>query len=56
MEECELRKLTIEKFVAIQRIKEYGVKELEYQEQLALVELEELGISPEELSIMPSPQ
>lgn len=47
--EQEQRKLAIEKYSAIQRIKEYGNKEIEYQEQIAVAELNVLGISVEDL-------
>lgn len=51
MNENELRKLAIEKYINIQRIKKHGQEEIEYQEKIAKAELQILGISTEELEI-----
>lgn len=51
MNENEQKKIAIEKYSNIQRIKKYGKEEIEYQEKIAKVELQILGISSEELEI-----
>lgn len=49
--ENELKKVAIEKFVSIQRIKKYGQEELDYQERIARAELQTMGISTEDLEL-----
>lgn len=49
--ESELKKAAIEKFVSIQRIKKYGQEELDYQERIARAELQTMGISTEDLEL-----
>lgn len=49
--ESELKKVAIEKFVSIQRIKKYGQEELDYQERIARAELQTMGISTEDLEL-----
>lgn len=51
MNENELKKQAIEKYINIQRIKKHGQEEIEYQEKIAKAELQILGISTEELEI-----
>jgi hypothetical protein len=51
MNESEQKKVAIDKFVDIQRIKKYGEKEIEYQEKIARMELQSLGISTEDLEL-----
>lgn len=51
MNENEMKQIAIEKFAAIQRIKKYGQEELEFQEKLARAELQNLGISTENLEL-----
>jgi hypothetical protein len=51
MNESEQKKIAIEKFVGIQRIKKYGKEEIEYQEKIARMELQILGISTEDLEL-----
>ncbi len=51
MNEQEMKRAAIEKFVNIQRIKKYGQEEAEYQEKIARAELQMLGISTEDLEI-----
>ncbi|MBE5886720.1 MAG: hypothetical protein E7284_10000 [Lachnospiraceae bacterium] len=51
MTEQEQKQIALEKFAAIQRIKKYGMEELEYQEKLVRAELHNLGISTEELEL-----
>jgi hypothetical protein len=51
MNENEMKQVALEKFAAIQRIKKYGQEELEYQEKLARAELQNLGISTEDLEL-----
>jgi hypothetical protein len=51
MNELEQKKAAIEKFVDIQRIKKYGKDEIEYQEKIARMELQSLGISTEDLEL-----
>lgn len=51
MDEKELRKIAIEKYINIQRIKKHGQEEIEYQEKIAKAELQILGISTENLEI-----
>ena len=49
MNENEQKKVAIEKYINIQRIKKHGQEEIEYQEKIAKAELEILGISREDL-------
>lgn len=51
MNEQEMKRVAIEKYVNIQRIKKHGEEEIEYQEKIAKAELQMLGISTEELEI-----
>lgn len=51
MNENEQKKIAIEKYINIQRIKKHGQEEIEYQEKIAKAELQILGISTEELEI-----
>jgi hypothetical protein len=51
LNESEQKKVAIEKFVGIQRIKKYGKEEIEYQERIARMELQSLGISTEDLEL-----
>lgn len=51
MNEKEMRKAAIEKYINIQRIKKHGQEEIEYQEKIAKAELQILGISTEELEM-----
>lgn len=51
MNENEQKKVALEKYANIQRIKRYGMEELEYQEKLLKAELQTLGISTEELEL-----
>ena len=51
MNEQELKKVTMEKYTSIQRIKKYGQEELEYQERILKAELQMLGVSTEELEL-----
>lgn len=51
MNEAEQKKIALEKFASIQRIKKYGQEELEYQEKLAKAELQALGITTEDLEL-----
>lgn len=51
MNEAEQKKIALEKFASIQRIKKYGQEELEYQEKLARAELQALGITTEDLEL-----
>ena len=51
MNEQEMKRVAIEKYVNIQRIKKHGQEELEYQEKIAKAELQMLGISTEDLEI-----
>ena len=51
MNENEMKQIALEKFAAIQRIKRYGQEELEYQEKLVRAELQNLGISTEDLEL-----
>lgn len=51
MNEQEMKKVAIEKYVNIQRIKKHGQEEIDYQEKIARAELQILGISTEELEI-----
>jgi hypothetical protein len=51
MNENELKKIAIEKYINIQRIKKHGQEEIEYQERIAKAELQSLGISTEELEL-----
>lgn len=51
MNENEQKMIAIEKYTNIQRIKKYGLEEIEYQEKIAKAELQILGISTEDLEI-----
>lgn len=51
MNENEQKKIAIEKYINIQRIKKHGQEEIEYQEKIARAELQILGISTEDLEI-----
>lgn len=51
MNEQELKKIAIERYINIQRIKKHGQEEIEYQERIAKAELHALGISSEELEL-----
>lgn len=51
MNEQELKKVAMEKYTNIQRIKKYGQEEIEYQEKILKAELQMLGISTEELEL-----
>ena len=51
MNEQEMKRVAIEKYVNILRIKKHGQEELEYQEKIAKAELQMLGISTEDLEI-----
>lgn len=51
MNEQEMKRVAIEKYVNIQRIKRHGQEEIEYQEKIALAELQMLGINTEDLEI-----
>ena len=51
MNEQELKKIAIEKYINIQRIKKHGQEEIDYQEKIAKAELQALGIPTEELEI-----
>lgn len=51
MNEQEMKRVAIEKYVNIQRIKKHGQEEIDYQDRIAKAELQMLGISTEELEI-----
>ena len=51
MNENEQKKIAIEKYINIQRIKKHGQEEIDYQEKIAKAELQILGISTEDLEI-----
>lgn len=51
MNEKELKKIAIEKYINIQRIKKHGQEEIEYQDRIAKAELQALGITTEELEL-----
>lgn len=51
MNEQEMKKVAIEKYVNIQRIKKHGQEEIDYQEKIAKAELQILGINTEDLEI-----
>lgn len=51
MNEQEMKKVAMEKYISIQRIKKYGQSEIDYQEQIAKAELSMLGINTEELEL-----
>ncbi|MCM1440003.1 MAG: hypothetical protein NC131_12495 [Roseburia sp.] len=51
MNEQEMKRVAIEKYVNIQRIKKHGQDEIYYQEKIAKTELQMLGIATEELEI-----
>ncbi len=51
MNEYEQKKIAIEKYINIQRIKKHGQEEIDYQEKIAKAELQILGISTEDLEI-----
>ena len=46
-----MKRVAIEKYVNIQRIKKYGQDEIEYQEKIAKAELQMLGIKTEDLEL-----
>ncbi|MCC8103194.1 MAG: hypothetical protein LIP11_13405 [Clostridiales bacterium] len=54
MNEQEMRKIAIEKYINIQRIKKHGQEEIEYQEKIAKAELQMLGINTEDLEVKES--
>lgn len=49
--EQEMKRVAIEKYVNIQRIKKHGQEEIDYQEKIARAELQMLGINTEDLEI-----
>ena len=49
MNENEQKKVAIDKYINIQRIKKHGQEEIDYQEKIAKAELQILGISTEDL-------
>lgn len=51
LNEQEMKRVAIEKYVNIQRIKKHGAEEIEYQEKIAKAELQMLGIAAEELEL-----
>ncbi|MCD7814388.1 MAG: hypothetical protein LUH20_10165 [Lachnospiraceae bacterium] len=51
MNEQEMKKIAIEKYINIQRIKKHGQEEIEYQEKIAKAELQMLGINTEDLEV-----
>ncbi|MCD8103463.1 MAG: hypothetical protein LUF35_00300 [Lachnospiraceae bacterium] len=51
MNEQEMKKIAIEKYINIQRIKKHGQEEIDYQEKIARAELQMLGISTEDLDV-----
>lgn len=51
LNEQEMKRVAIEKYVNIQRIKKHGQEEIDYQDKIAKAELQMLGISTEELEI-----
>lgn len=51
MNEKELKKIAIEKYINIQRIKKHGQEEIDYQEKIAKAELQALGIPTDELEL-----
>ncbi|MBQ7562531.1 MAG: hypothetical protein IJT16_00925 [Lachnospiraceae bacterium] len=51
MNEKELKKIAIEKYINIQRIKKHGQEEIDYQEKIAKAELQALGIPADDLEI-----
>lgn len=51
MNEQEMKKIAIEKYINIQRIKKHGQEEIEYQEKIAKAELQMLGINMEDLEV-----
>lgn len=51
MNEQEMKKVAMEKYTSIQRIKKYGKEEIEYQEKILKAELAMLGISTEDLEL-----
>lgn len=51
MNEKEMKKNAIEKYINIQRIKKHGQEEIEYQEKIAKAELQALGITTEDLEL-----
>lgn len=54
MNEQEMKKVAIEKYVNIQRIKKHGQEEIDYQEKIARAELQMLGVNTEDLEIAKS--
>ena len=51
MNEQEMKRVAIEKYVNIQRIKKHGQEEIDYQERIAKTELQLLGINTEDLEM-----
>lgn len=51
MNEQEMKKIAIEKYTNIQRIKKHGQEEIEYQERIAKAEMQALGIPTEEFEL-----
>ena len=51
MNEQELKKVAMERYTNLQRIKKYGKEEIEYQDRILKAELQMLGISTEELEL-----
>lgn len=51
MNEQEMKRVAIEKYVNIQRIKKHGKEEIDYQEKIARAELQMLGIATEDLEM-----
>ena len=51
MNEQELKKVAMERYTNLQRIKKYGKEEIDYQERILKAELQMLGISTEELEL-----
>lgn len=51
MNEQEMKRVAIEKYVNIQRIKKHGQDEIDYQEKISRAELQMLGIKTEDLEL-----
>ena len=51
MTEHKMKKVAMEKYTNIQRIKKYGDEEIAYQEKILKAELAMLGISTEDLDL-----
>ncbi len=51
MNEQEMKKVAIEKYINIQRIKKHGQEEIDYQEKIVKAELQMLGINTEDLEV-----